>query len=104
MKLSIRNRFDATVQSTSAGPAMTTVRARLAGGTEITAAITSDSATELELQDGTPVQILIKSTEVSVAVDPPGRMSIRNRLPGTLTAVEHGAAMTVVKLELDGGE
>ena len=104
MKLSIRNRFDATVESVTTGPAMTTVRTRLTSGPEITAAITSDAATELSLAAGTAVQVLIKSTEVSVAADPVGRVSIRNLLPGTVQSVDHGAAMTVVKIDLaDGG-
>jgi len=104
MQLSIRNRFDATVESVTAGPAMTAVRARLASGPEITSAITSDAATDLNLAAGSAVQVLIKSTEVGVAVDPVGRVSIRNRLPGTVASVDQGTAMTVVKIDLaDGG-
>jgi len=103
MQLSIRNRFDATVESVTAGPAMTVVRARLSGGLEVTAAITSDAANDLNLDSGSQVHVLIKSTEVSVAVDPVGRVSIRNRIPGTVQSVDHGAAMTVVKIDLDEG-
>jgi molybdate transport system regulatory protein len=104
MQLSIRNRFDATVVSVTAGPAMTAVRARLTSGPEITAAITSDAASDLNLAAGSPVQVLIKSTEVSVAADPVGRVSIRNRLSGTVESVDQGTAMTVVKIDLiDGG-
>jgi molybdate transport system regulatory protein len=104
MQLSIRNRFDATVESVTAGPAMTAVRTRLASGLEITAAITSDAAADLDLTAGTAIQVLIKSTEVGVAVDPVGRVSIRNLIPGTVQSVDHGTAMTVVKIDLtDGG-
>ena len=46
---------------------------------------------------------MIKSTEVSVAVEPVGRISIRNHIPGTVVSVDHGAAMTVVKIEMSGG-
>jgi len=56
MQLSFRNRFDATVDSVSPGPAMTAVRTRLTGGPEITAAITSDAATDLKLEAGSAVQ------------------------------------------------
>jgi molybdate transport system regulatory protein len=104
MQLSIRNRFDGTVESVTAGPAMTAVRTRLASGPDITAAITSDAATDLKLAAGSAVQVLIKSTEVGVAVDPVGRVSIRNLLPGTVASVDQGTAMTVVKIDLmDGG-
>ena len=104
MRLSIRNRFDATVESVTVGPAMTTVRTRLASGLEITSAITSDAASDLELTVGAAIQVLIKSTEVGVAVDPVGRVSIRNLIPGTVQSVDHGTAMTVVRIDLtDGG-
>lgn len=104
MRLSIRNRFAATVESVSAGPAMTAVHARLAGGQDITAAITSEAATDLQLQPGTSVEVLIKSTEVSVALDPVGRVSIRNLLAGTINAVDHGEVMTTIKIEVQGGD
>ena len=100
MQLSIRNRFDATVESVTTGPAMTTVHTRLTGGLAVTAAITSDAAADLGLQVGAAVQVLIKSTEVAVAVDAVGRVSIRNLIPGTVQSVDHGAAMTVVRIEV----
>jgi molybdate transport system regulatory protein len=103
MQLSIRNRLDATVASVTAGPAMTVVHVRVGGGPAITAAITSDAATDLGLVPGSAVQVLIKSTEVGVAIDPVGRISIRNLLPGTVQAVEHGTAMTIVKIALESG-
>jgi molybdate transport system regulatory protein len=103
MRLSIRNQFRATVESVTAGPAMTAVHARLVGGPEIVAAITSDAATELKLRADSAVQVLIKSTEVSVGIEPIGRISIRNRIPGTVLSVDEGAAMTVVKIEMAAG-
>jgi molybdate transport system regulatory protein len=104
MKLSIRNVLDATVESVKVGPAMSTVHARLAGGQDVTAAITSDAAADLDLEPGTKVTVLIKSTEVSIAVDPFGRISLRNVLAGTITAVDHGEVMTTTKVEITGGD
>lgn len=104
MLLSIRNRFDATVESVTPGPAMTTVHARLSGGQNITAAITSDAATDLGLKVGVAVQILVKSTEVSVSLDAIERVSIRNLLPGRITSVDHGEVMTIAKIEIAGGD
>ncbi|MEU7823198.1 TOBE domain-containing protein [Catellatospora sp. NPDC049133] len=46
---------------------------------------------------------LIKATEVAVAVGPVGQLSIRNKFPATVSAVEHGAVMTTVKLTLKSG-
>jgi molybdate transport system regulatory protein len=104
VRLSIRNQFDATVESVTAGPAMSVVRVRLASGATLTAAITSDAAADLGLAPGLAVVALIKATEVGVAVDPVGRISIRNRLPGSVQAVESGTAMTVVKVALTNGD
>jgi molybdate transport system regulatory protein len=103
MQLSIRNRYDAIVESVVAGSAMTVVRMRLGTGIDITAAITSDAATDLDLGPGSTVQILIKSTEVSLALDAVGRVSIRNLIPATVRSVDHGTAMTVVKMDLAEG-
>ena len=104
MRLSIRNRLAATVQAVTTGPTMTTVVARLAGGQRVTAAITSDAADDLDLQRGQAVEVLIKSTEVSVALDDVGRMSIRNLFPGIVAAVDHGEVMTTVKIEIAGDD
>jgi molybdate transport system regulatory protein len=102
MQLSIRNRFDATVESVTTGAAMTTVHTRLSGGLAVTAAITTDAAEDLGLAAGSAVQVLIKSTEVGVAADLNGRISIRNLLPGTIQSVDHGVAMTVVRIDIPG--
>jgi molybdate transport system regulatory protein len=103
MKLSIRNDVEATVDSVTGGPAMTTVRARLASGQVVTAAITSDAAAALGLGPGTPVHLLVKATEVAVALEHPGPMSIRNLLRGTLTAIDTGAVMSTLKIQLADG-
>lgn len=48
---------------------MATVVIRLAGGEELVAAITKDSAEHLELAVGDSVMAVIKATEVMVAKD-----------------------------------
>jgi molybdate transport system regulatory protein len=104
MRLSIRNRLAATVQAVTVGEVMAVVNARLAGGQDVTAAITREAIEDLPVREGSAITVLIKSTEVSVALDLTGHLSIRNQLAGTVTAVEHGDAMTTVKVEIDGGE
>ncbi len=69
MKLSTRNQLTGTVASITRGEAMAVVRVRLAGGEEITSSITRDAVDDLGLVDGAPVTVLIKSTEVALAVD-----------------------------------
>jgi molybdate transport system regulatory protein len=103
VRLSIRNQFAGTVVAVAVGEVMSTVKVLLAGGQEVTAAITAEAVRDLELAEGTPVLVLIKSTEVAVATGAVPPISIRNRLPGTVAAVEHGAVMTTVKVGVAGG-
>jgi molybdate transport system regulatory protein len=48
---------------------MTTVKVAIAGGQSIVSAITKDGAEDLNLVAGDRVTALVKSTEVSIAVD-----------------------------------
>jgi molybdate transport system regulatory protein len=66
MKLSARNQLDGTVVSVQHGAVMSTVTIRLAGGQEVVAAITKDSADGLGLAEGDAVKAIIKATEVIV--------------------------------------
>ncbi|MEU8922362.1 TOBE domain-containing protein [Kitasatospora sp. NPDC048545] len=104
MSLSIRNQIPGTVTSVTTGEAMATVKARLDGGQEITAAVTADAVKDLGLAEGTAVRAMVKSTEVSLATGPVSGLSIRNRIPGTVVDVVTGAAMATVKVAVDGGE
>jgi molybdate transport system regulatory protein len=66
MRLSARNQLDGTIVKVEHGAVMSTVVVRLAGGQEITAAITKDSAVGLDLTEGDEVKAVIKSTEVMI--------------------------------------
>lgn len=104
MSLSIRNQIPGTVTAVTAGEVMATVKVRLAGGQEVTAAITLEAVKELGLAAGSPVRTLVKSTEVSLATGAVEGLSIRNQIPGTVTGVETGGAMASVKVAVEGGE
>ncbi|MFG3116134.1 molybdopterin-binding protein [Streptomyces sp. NPDC048197] len=104
MSLSIRNQLPGTVRSVSPGEVMALVRVRLDGGQEITAAVTREAVGQLGLTEGTPVRALVKSTEVALATGGVEGLSIRNRLPGTVTDVSAGGAMAGVKVTVAGGE
>jgi molybdate transport system regulatory protein len=104
MKLSIRNQLPGTVLDVAAGEAMAAVRVRLDGGQVITAVITLDAATDLDLTEGSSVRALIKSTEVSLTTGPVEGLSIRNQFSGSVTDVAFGQAMARIKLNVDGGE
>ncbi|MEV8564579.1 TOBE domain-containing protein [Streptomyces sp. NPDC051322] len=104
MTLSIRNQLLGTVTDVTPGEVMAAVKVRLDGGQEVTAAITLEAVRELGVAEGSLVRVLVKSTEVSLAVGPVTGVSIRNRIPGTVTAVTSGGAMAGVKVTVDGGE
>jgi molybdate transport system regulatory protein len=104
MSLSIRNQLPGTVTSVTPGEVMATVKVRLDGGQEITAAVTQEAVQDLGLTTGSTVRALVKSTEVSLATGPVDGVSIRNQLPGTVTEVTTGGAMARVKVEVAGGE
>ncbi|HEU0240865.1 MAG TPA: TOBE domain-containing protein [Micromonosporaceae bacterium] len=104
MRLSIRNQLGGTVQSVSRGEVMGIVRVRLDGGQELTSAITLEAVDELGLVDGKHVTVLVKSTDVAIASDGVGGLSVRNLVPGTVERVDHGAVMTTVKVAIAGGQ
>lgn len=104
MSLSIRNQLPGTVTAVAPGEVMAVVKVRLHGGPELTAAITLEAVGELALAEGTAVRALVKSTEVALATGPVEGLSIRNRIPGTVTGVSTGDAMATVKVPFEGGE
>ncbi|MCZ4101180.1 adenylate kinase [Streptomyces sp. So13.3] len=104
MSLSIRNQIPGTVTDVTAGEVMATVKVRLDGGQDITAAITLEAVKELGIAEGTAVRTLVKSTEVSLATGPVEGLSIRNQLAGTISEVATGGAMASVKVTVPGGE
>jgi molybdate transport system regulatory protein len=69
MRISARNQLPGTVTRVDLGAVMSTVVIRLAGGEEVVAAITKDSAEGLDLKVGDSVLAVIKATEVMVAKD-----------------------------------
>ncbi|MFG2876267.1 molybdopterin-binding protein [Streptomyces sp. NPDC048337] len=103
MSLSIRNQIAGTVTAVTSGEAMTTVKVRLEGGQEITAAITTDAAKDLGISTGSSVKALVKATEVALATGPVEGLSIRNQIAGTVVDVAAGPAMASVKVDVNGG-
>ncbi|MDH6544283.1 TOBE domain-containing protein [Streptomyces sp. SPB4] len=103
MSLSIRNQIAGTVTAVTAGEAMATVKVRLEGGQDITAAITLDAVKELGLAAGSSVKALVKATEVALATGPVEGLSIRNQIAGTVVDIAAGPAMASVKVDVNGG-
>lgn len=53
-------------------------------------------------QPGDAVELLFQEAEVSLARGLSGQLSVRNRLPGTITALERGRLLARVTFEMDG--
>jgi molybdopterin-binding protein len=66
-RLSARNQLRGTVTGVHHGEVMSTVQAVLGDSQPLTAAITKDAATDLDLAPGDAIVVIIKSTEVIVA-------------------------------------
>jgi molybdopterin-binding protein len=69
MKLSARNVVKGKVKKMTPGSVNTEVIVELPGGTEITSIITKESADNLSLSQGKDVYIVIKASNVMIAVD-----------------------------------
>jgi len=69
MKFSTRNQLPGTVLSVTKGEAMAVVRIQLDQGGTITSSINRDAVEDLALAEGSKVTALVKSTEVSLAVE-----------------------------------
>ena len=70
MRLSTRNQLPGRVTSVQQGEAMAVIKVALDGGAQtITASITREAIQDLGLAEGTPVTVLVKSTDVTLAVE-----------------------------------
>jgi molybdopterin-binding protein len=70
MRLSTRNQLAGTVTEVTIGSVMATVKVRLNTAEQIvTASITKEAAEQLGLAAGSAATVLVKSTDVTLAVD-----------------------------------
>jgi molybdopterin-binding protein len=69
MRLSIRNQLAGTAESIEVGSVMAIVKVRLDGGQTVTASVTKEAVNDLGLHEGSAVTVLVKSTEVMLAVE-----------------------------------
>lgn len=69
MRLSARNQLSGTVASIDIGSVMTIVKVDIGDNQRITSSITKESAEDLGLAVGSPVTVVVKSTEVMLGVE-----------------------------------
>jgi molybdopterin-binding protein len=69
MKISARNVLKGTVKDLKTGPVNSQAIVDVGGGNTITSMITTDAATDLGLEVGKEVHVIIKASEVILATD-----------------------------------
>ncbi|SCK30131.1 molybdopterin-binding protein [Vogesella sp. LIG4] len=105
MLTSARNQFAGKVSAIKQGAINDEVDITLPGGDIITAVITRQSTENLALKVGCDALAIIKAPWVILAKPDSGiKLSTRNRLEGTVSAVRPGAVNTEVEISLNGGD
>ena len=69
MRLSARNQLSGSVVAVHEGVVTTTVKVQLDGGATMTSSITKGAAEELGLEVGKPVIVVVKASDVILAVE-----------------------------------
>lgn len=72
------------------------------GGDMFSATLLETPETAFYLKIGQAVTMLFKETEVSLAKNLTGMITLRNRIPVVVTGIERGAIMSAVKLDYRG--
>lgn len=105
MKISARNAFDGTIEAIRLGAINSEVEVALPGRLKLVATVSNDAIRELNLAAGTPVQAFVKASSVLVvAAGADVKMSARNRLEGTISAITEGPVSTDVEITVGNGQ
>ena len=69
MKISARNQIAGTVKMIKKGPVSTEVVITIAGGNEVVSSITTHSAEQMKLKEGSKVYAIVKASEMMIGID-----------------------------------
>ena len=69
MRLSARNQIKGTVADVKKGATTAHVRVDIGGGVIVTSSITNDAVDELSIKAGVKVTVVVKASDVMIAVD-----------------------------------
>lgn len=103
MRTSARNQLACRVQGLIDRGGLVDVALDLGQGDAFIATITPTSAQSMELKTGDELYALVKAPWVQVTARVPRRQAGRNRLAGTLSALQPGRTHTACTLQLAGG-
>lgn len=103
MKISARNVFEGRISALVPGPVNAEVTLTLAGGDMLVAVVTQASVCDLGLVAGASACAIVKAPWVIVSTGGGQRLSARNQLRGTVSAVKAGPINAEVAITLPGG-
>jgi molybdate transport system regulatory protein len=95
------NRLRGTIAAVESNDHLSLVEVDV-GATRFTAILLETPQDAEYLAAGRAVTLLFKETEVSLARDLRGQISLRNRFPVTVTAVRRGGILSQVSLDFEG--
>jgi molybdate transport system regulatory protein len=105
MKTSARNAFHCQVAALTRAAVNAEVELQLTDTRRIIAVVTRHSADELRLTPGRNVIAIVKSSFVLLArMDDAARLSVRNRLDGTVVDRVDGGVNTEIDIDIGGGK
>ena len=98
------NSYRGTINSVNTSGAMSIVEVDMGEDIRLKTIVleTPDSASYL--QTGQPVDVLFKETEVVIGLDADSKVSLQNKIPGSITTIEKGELVTKLKIKTAIGE
>jgi len=104
MKTSARNTYRCRVRQVHCGTVSTEVELDLTDSISLTALVTRESVTDLDIVPGREVMVLIKASFVILAVgESCPTVSARNRIKGIVAAREDGPVSSEIVLDIGAG-
>jgi len=104
MQTSARNQFEGVVAQATAGAVNDEIVIDIAGGQQIVATVTHNSAARLSLKAGAKATALVKATSVIVMVDADAsKVSARNVVQGNVTELTKGAVNADLTITANNG-
>lgn len=94
------NRLSGQIEAIETQGSVAIVDVKL-GALSLTALLLGGAEQLASWRSGQAVDLLFKETEVALAKNLSGQISLRNRLPGRIADIEWGQVLTRVRLQLD---